>query len=162
MLRFGKHLKVVGEFQGFFRLCRNGLCEYYSCFQGLAPSTLIGVTKGKLKAAGVPIPKDIETKEVHKLREFRTVPVSKLVRHLGLVKYDVECPLDETLVEAKSVKIKLSQHIGAPSVPVVKVGDKVAVGDLIAKAADGLSINLHASISGTVEEVTDVFIRIKE
>ena len=139
-----------------------GLCEYYSCFQGLAPATLIGVTKGKLKAAGVPIPKDIETKEVHKLREFRTVPVSKLVRHLGLVKYDVECPLDETLVKAKSVKIKLSQHIGAPSVPVVKVGDKVELGDLIAKAADGLSLNLHASISGMVEEVTDAFIKIKE
>ena len=139
-----------------------GLCEYYSCFQGLSPSTLIGVTNGKLKVAGIPVPKDIETKEVHKLREFRTVPITKLVRHLGLVKYDVECPLDETLVKANNVKIKLSQHIGAPSVPVVKVGDKVAVGDLIAKAADGLSINLHASISGTVEEVTDAFIRIKE
>lgn len=138
-----------------------GICEYYACFQGLSPTTLIGVTKGKLKAAGIPIPKDIEAKEVHKMREFRSVSVSKLVRHLGLVKYDVECPLEDTLVEAKSVKIKLSQHIGAPAVACVKVGDKVTVGDVIANAAEGLSVNVHASISGTVEEVTDAYIKIK-
>ena len=138
-----------------------GICEYYACFQGLSPTTLIGVTKGKLKKAGVQVPKEIETKEVHKLREFRTVPITKLVRHLGLVKYDVECPLDDTLVKADSVKIKLSQHIGAPAVATVKVGDKVAEGDVIAKAADGLSVNIHASVSGTVEEVTDAYVRIK-
>ena len=138
-----------------------GICEYYACFQGLSPTTLIGVTKGKLKAAGIPIPNDIETKEVHKMRKFRSVSVSKLVRHLGLVKYDVECPLDEALVEAKSVKIKLSQHIGAPAVPCVKAGDKVLVGDVVANAAEGLSVNLHASISGTVKEVTDAYIKIE-
>ena len=139
-----------------------GICEYYACFQGLSPTTLIGVTKGKLRKAGVQVPKDIETKEVHKLREFRTVPITKLVRHLGLVKYDVECPLDDTLIKANSVKIKLSQHIGAPAIAIVKTGDKVAEGDVIAKAADGLSVSIHASISGTVEEVTDAYIRIKE
>ena len=95
------------------------------------------------------------------MRKFRSVSVSKLVRHLGLVKYDVECPLDDTLVKAKSVKIKLGQHSGAPAVCQVKVGDKVNEGDLIAKAAEGLSVNLHASISGTVEEVTDAYIKIK-
>ena len=138
-----------------------GLCEFYSCFQGLSPATLIGVTKGKLKKAGIPVPKDVETKEVHKLRSFRTVPITKLVRRLGLVKYDVECPLDDTLVKADSVKIKLSQHIGAPAVSCVKVGDKVTAGDVIAKAADGLSVNIHASISGTVAEVTDAYVKIK-
>jgi Na+-translocating ferredoxin:NAD+ oxidoreductase RnfC subunit len=142
----------------FYSSC--GICEYYACFQGLSPTTLIGVTKGKLKSAGIKVPSDIETKEVHKLREFRTVPITKLVRRLGLVKYDVECPLDDTLVKADSVKIKLSQHIGAPAVSCVKVGDKVLEGDVIAKAADGLSVNVHASISGTVEEVTDAYIRI--
>lgn len=144
-----------------FFCCSCGLCEYYACFQGLSPTTLLGMTKGKLKKAGVQIPKDIETKEVHKLREFRTVPISKLVRHLGLVKYDVECPLDDTLVKADKVKIKLSQHIGAPAAACVKVGDKVSEGDIIAKAQDGLSVNIHASITGTVEEVTDAYIIIK-
>ena len=138
-----------------------GLCEYYACFQGLSPTTLIGMTKGKLRKAGLKPPADIETKEVHKQREFRTVPISKLVRRLGLVKYDVECPLDDTLVSAKSVKIKLSQHIGAPAVAAVKVGDKVSAGQVIANAPEGLGVAIHASITGTVEEVTDAYIIIK-
>lgn len=153
--------KDVKPYIDSFFCCSCGICEYYACFQGLSPTTLLGMTKGKLKKAGVQIPKDIETKEVHKQREFRTVPITKLVRHLGLVKYDVECPLDDTLVKASSVKIKLSQHIGAPAVSVVKTGDKVSEGDVIAKAADGLSVNIHASITGTVEEVTDAYIIIK-
>ncbi len=138
-----------------------GICEYYACFQGLSPTTLIGVTKGKLKKAGITPPKDIETRKVHKLREFRTVPITKLVRHLGLVKYDVECPLDDNLVVADKVKIKLSQHIGAPAIPCVKKGDKVASGDVIAKAPEGLGTAIHASISGTVSEVAQTHIVIK-
>ncbi len=138
-----------------------GLCEYYSCFQGLSPATLIGKTKAKLKAEGVPMPKDIEKKEVHKSREFRMVPVSKLVRRLGLNKYDVACPLDDTLVSAKSVKIMLRQHIGAPADAVVKKGDAVSEGQVIAAAPEGLGVAIHASISGKVAEVTDTYITIK-
>ena len=152
--------KDVKPYIDSFFCCSCGICEYYACFQGLSPTTLLGMTKGKLKKAGVQIPKDIETKEVHKLREFRTVPITKLVRHLGLVKYDVECPLDDNLVKADSVKIKLSQHIGAPAVACVKVGDSVNVGDVIANAPEGLGVSIHASISGKVEEVTDAYIRI--
>ena len=55
----------------------------------------------------------------------------------------------------------LSQHIGAPAVPVVKAGDKVTKGQLIAQAADGLSVNIHASISGLVTDVTGKSITIK-
>ena len=153
--------KDVQPYLNSFFCCSCGICEYYACFQGLSPTTLLGMTKGKLKKAGVQIPKDIETKQVHKQREFRTVPITKLVRHLGLVKYDVECPLDDKLVKADSVKIKLSQHIGAPGVPCVKIGDRVNEGDVIANAADGLSVNIHASISGTVAEITDAYIVIK-
>lgn len=138
-----------------------GLCEYYSCFQGLSPTTLIGNTKGKLRKAGIAIPKDVEVKQVNPLREFRTVPISKLVRRLGLAKYDVECPINDELVKASSVKIMLSQSIGAPSVPCVKAGDKVVVGQAVANAPEGLGVALHASISGTVESVTDTYIVIK-
>ena len=55
----------------------------------------------------------------------------------------------------------LSQHIGAPAAACVNVGDQVAAGDVIAKAADGLSVNIHASVSGTVQEVAKGYIIIK-
>ena len=45
----------------------------------------------------------------------------------------------------------LSQHIGAPSKPVVKKGDKVLVGQLIAEAGGFVSANIHSSVSGTVK-----------
>ena len=50
----------------------------------------------------------------------------------------------------KQVILPMSQHIGAPSIPVVNTGDTVKAGQLIAKAADGLSVPQHASISGKV------------
>ncbi len=49
-----------------------------------------------------------------------------------------------------SVLISTSQHIGAPSVPVVKAGDKVFVGTLIAEAGGYVGAPIHSSVSGTV------------
>lgn len=45
----------------------------------------------------------------------------------------------------------LSQHIGAPSNPVVKKGDRVLAGQLIAEAVGFVSANIHSSVSGTVK-----------
>ena len=54
------------------------------------------------------------------------------------------------------VIIPMGMHIGAPSVPVVSVGDEVRVGQLIAKCPDGaLGSAIHASISGKVVSVND-------
>ena len=49
-----------------------------------------------------------------------------------------------------SVLISTSQHIGAPSVPVVKAGDKVYVGTLIAEAGGYVGSPIHSSVSGVV------------
>lgn len=45
----------------------------------------------------------------------------------------------------------VSQHIGAPAKPVVKKGDRVLVGQLIAEAGGFVSANIHSSVSGTVK-----------
>ena len=45
----------------------------------------------------------------------------------------------------------LSQHIGKPAKPVVKKGDMVKAGDLIAEADGFVSANIHASVSGKVK-----------
>ena len=52
----------------------------------------------------------------------------------------------------EQVIIPLDQHIGAPSTPVVVVGDKVKVGQLIGKATGFMSANTHSSVSGTVSK----------
>lgn len=47
----------------------------------------------------------------------------------------------------------VSQHIGGPSVPIVKVGDRVLKGQMIAKADGYISVPLHASVSGIVKAI---------
>lgn len=53
----------------------------------------------------------------------------------------------------KQVVIPLSQHIGAPAKPIVKRGDKVKVGTLIAEAGGFVSAPIHSSVSGTVAKI---------
>ena len=49
----------------------------------------------------------------------------------------------------------MSQHIGVPARPLVAKGDKVLKGQKIGEAAEGLSVNIHCSIDGIVEKVTE-------
>ena len=56
----------------------------------------------------------------------------------------------------KSVNIPTQMHIGAPAIPVVKKGDYVAVGTVIAEADNGLSVPIHSSVSGTVSEISEL------
>ena len=51
------------------------------------------------------------------------------------------------------VVIPMQQHIGAPCEPVVKVGDEVAVGQLIGDVPGGLGCPVHSSVSGTVTKI---------
>lgn len=57
------------------------------------------------------------------------------------------------LAVPKQVIIPLSQHIGAPAQAVVKKGDMVKVGTLLAKAGGFVSANIHSSVSGKVNKI---------
>lgn len=58
-----------------------------------------------------------------------------------------ECPLPQKAI------IPLIQHIGAPAQPCVEKGQKVKVGELIAKAGGFVSANIHAPFSGTITKI---------
>ena len=53
----------------------------------------------------------------------------------------------------KTVFIPVAQHIGAPATPVVKRGDEVKVGQIIAKSSSFVSTSIHSSVSGKVKKV---------
>ncbi len=139
-----------------------GLCEMYSCPQGLSPRTLIGEVKNALRASGIKPSKDIAINPVAPQRQYRKAPVNRLEARLDLAKYDVKAPIEEDLKLTDSVRESLSEHIGSPSVPTVKQGDVVKIGDLIASSGNGLSVCLHASIDGIVTDVTPKYIEIKK
>ena len=62
----------------------------------------------------------------------------------------------ETIPLPETVSIPLSQHLGVPAVPVVKKGDVVKTGQLIAKGEAFISANIHSSVSGSVVKIDDV------
>lgn len=57
-----------------------------------------------------------------------------------------------------TVTIPTSMHIGQPAKAIVKKGDKVFVGTLIAEASAGLSSPVYSSVSGTVNSITEVLL----
>lgn len=115
-----------------------------------------------LRARGVPVPKGIEAAPVKRELSYRKVPLKRLQSRLGLDVYESKALLDEQEVTTKLVKIKLSQHIGAPAVAIVKAGDEVTKGQVIGAAKENaLSIPVHASIDGVVTDVNERIVTIK-
>ena len=139
-----------------------GICEMYACGQGLSPRTLIGEYKARLRKEGIKPRKDVKLQPVSPARDYRRVPTYRVVTRLGLGKYDRPAPFEEVDYKPGKVKIMLSQHIGAPATAVVKAGDKVEVGQLIASVPqEALGVNIHASVNGRVADVTEKFITIE-
>lgn len=154
--------KDLSPFLDTMFCCSCGICEMYACPQDLSPRKLITEYKTGLRNKGIPVPKGIQSKETDPMREYRKVPMERLTARLGLKEYDVDAPLNEKEINPDQVKIKLSQHIGARALAVVKENDIVNQGDMIAKADEGkLSIPVHASVSGKIIEANDKFIIIK-
>ena len=62
--------------------------------------------------------------------------------------------------DVEKIHIPLKQHVGGPCQAIVNVGDHVKRGQLVAVPA-GLGANIHASLSGVVEEITEMDIVVK-
>lgn len=63
-----------------------------------------------------------------------------------------EKPVKELLPKGELV-FPVSQHIGAPAKPVVKAGDTVLRGQVIAEAGGFVSAPIHSSVSGKVKKI---------
>lgn len=160
-----KDFQDTNVFLNTFFCSSCGLCENFSCPQGLSPRSLIADYKLGLRKAGVKPPADVVPAPVKESRRYRKAPEERLAARLGLTRYDVEAPLQadgywKENRQIHKVKINLSQHIGAPAVAAVEKGESVRAGQCIAKPGQGLSVAIHSSVDGTVQEVTDRYITI--
>ena len=162
MRTIAQGVDLLGDVNGIFSCCNCGLCTYYACNFGLHPSQVMQQLKGALMAKGVRPRKEVFT-SVDRGLGNKKVPVKRLVGRLGLTDYDVPAPLEDKLLQTDRVRILLRMGVGAPSVPVVAVGDKVRKNALVADIApDKLGVKMHASISGTVTAVTGEYIEIRK
>ena len=129
--------------------CGCGICESLACNQGISPRAVIDNYKKLLSKNRLRF--DIDGNYSAKPeRDYRMVPYKKWMSMLGVGKFDKTAEFSGEINDFTRVELSLSRHIGIPSIPAVKDGDMVNEGDLIANAADGLSLPQHASVSGRV------------
>ena len=153
---------LLGEFNGIFSCCNCGLCTYYACNFGLKPSQVMQTLKSAIASKGVRPRKEVYG-PVDGGLENKKVPVERLIARLGIAEYDVPAPRAEKPLTTSCVRIALRMGVGAPSVPVVAVGDKVRKNQLVADIAEKkLGVKMHASISGVVTDITADYIEIRK
>ena len=135
--------------------CGCDICSTLACCQEISPMQIIKEYKGilaknRMKYMADPSEQFTPSPD----REARMVSAGKWKEVLGVAKYDKFPPIYvEEKLKATEVFVPMSQHIGAPAIPIVAVGDVVEENQMIAKAAEGLSVPHFAPISGRVTYV---------
>ncbi|PKM68304.1 MAG: hypothetical protein CVU95_03645 [Firmicutes bacterium HGW-Firmicutes-2] len=138
-----------------------GVCELYACHHDLSPRKMMMMVKQEFAKNGVR-PSSENTTSMHVDRDYRRVPSGRLVMRLGLSRYDETVPFYPEPIQVSKVKIPLNQHIGQPAKAIVTVGQEIMENSRIAKAFEGgLGAHIHASISGSVTEISDGYICIE-
>lgn len=134
--------------------CECNICSSYACHQNLNPKEIISNLKSEMRKKGIKIEKN--TAMVKKEREFRKLPVSRLINRLGLSKYNVKTPYENFNKEINLVVISNKQSIGACAQFNKKIGDFVKKGDVIGTCPENmLGVFLHSSIDGVVVDIND-------
>lgn len=143
-------------------LCSECGCCEYACPMGLSPRRVIQVLKNRLRSRGISFEPGKYKPELNTFREARHIPVERIIARYGLSKYQFDIEKSKiSLVQPDQVTILLKQHIGAPAKPVVKKGTIIKEGDVIAvMEKDTLGSNFHASINGTITQISEEKIEI--
>ena len=148
------------QMAGALLCCECRTCNY-ACPVHLSPGDIALTIKRDLVKARADNPYHRQT-EVDPYRDYRRVPMNRLISRLDLARYDVPAALTPVAAAFDRVTINLKQHIGAPCQPTVAVGDRVTVGDVIGRTPEqALGVPVHASINGVVRQVTAAHIVIE-
>lgn len=151
---------ALGSISSVVSCCDCRLCSLYACPMDLDPGKITNMVKQSLLKKGAKTEK-IVPHEVDPLRESKLVPTKRLIARLELSQYDIAAPLIHEPFQTSIVKILLKQHIGVVASPKVASGESVSKGQLIASCGEKLGANIHASINGTVTEITKDYIEIQ-
>lgn len=127
-----------------------GVCDTFACPADLSPRQVYRGVKAQLAAEGMKNPHRAAPVPLDALI-YRRVPTERLIWRMGLEPYVGEAPLVREVLLPAMVKIPRKQNAGAASVPVVKVGERVSRGQLVAEPPpDALGARHHASVTGAV------------
>ena len=159
---------LVGEanFIGTTFCCECNLCSLYSCPEDLDPKNVCTQNKRRLAAEKRrwENPPFVPERAERHLKN-RRAPTARLMRKLGLTVFTNKGPLVDRTIVVSRVGIKLKQHVGAPCQPVVRVGDVVRRGQVVAVPPEvngkpALGVPVHASIDGRVTAIEETAVWI--
>lgn len=141
-----------------------GVCELTACCQGISPRKVYTAVKGELAKHRMRYvqPEDKPLVPMSE-RQNRMLPSTRFMQRIGVEPYDRVMPTykADVTIAPEFISLALRQHVGAPATPNVKPGDQVKVGDIVGKAADGISANIHSSVDGVVESIDNGVVVIK-
>jgi Na+-translocating ferredoxin:NAD+ oxidoreductase RnfC subunit len=123
------NLKDVKEQQIAQLCCECNACELFSCPANLHPKSVNILYKQKLAEQGIKYQPTQLTLEPRSAREYRLIPTKRLVAKIGLTAFDKPAPLTQVEFRPETIQIALRQHIGAPAIPVVTIGEQVLPGN---------------------------------
>lgn len=125
-----------------------GLCELYACPMAISPRRVQNYLRGRLLDA-----EKVEGPgEVHADRPGRNVPAARLKKRIEVSAYDRPAPARKLRAEPRRVVIDVAQSYAPTPAVLVKVGDRVDVGQKIAapQTSDDFGVPVYASITGRV------------
>jgi Na+-translocating ferredoxin:NAD+ oxidoreductase RnfC subunit len=138
-----------------------GLCEMVgndSTF--LSPKLIYSEYKRLLTKAKIKNPHTRSGFSVNSQFENRKMPTHMLVKKLGIGQYEQKLSF-HGIKEVSLVKIPIQKHMGSLANTVVKIGQQVRRGDVIARSpVDQVGRIYHASIHGNISAITDDFVEI--
>lgn len=145
--------------------CECNICSLFACPEGLDPKSICVDNKTHLREQNIKWDAEILAEnflDPHPARDGRQIPIRQLVLRLGLSELDKKAPFTEASFIPDKVVLPLKQHIGATAEAMVKTGNFVKKGQLVAKISAGvLGAPIHASINGKVSDVSSTQITIE-
>jgi Na+-translocating ferredoxin:NAD+ oxidoreductase RnfC subunit len=159
MRSLGFNLVGEGNVIGTQFCCECNLCSMMACPEDLDPKNVCSNGKANIMSSGKRWETEADPDRAELHLDNRRVPIARLIRKLGLFGFENKGPLVESDHKPKRVVLPRKQHAGPPAPATVSKGQRVAVGDVIARPASGaLGAVLHASIDGTVTDVGDAIV----
>jgi Na+-translocating ferredoxin:NAD+ oxidoreductase RnfC subunit len=144
---------------GSLYCCECNICSLIACPEDLDPKDACVHDKPAARQQGLGWTGKPEEIRPHPLFRERRVPIRRLMAKLGLMSFRNVGPLTDVPLRPGRVVLPLRQHVGSPALPVVRLGQRVRTGDLVAAPPEGkLGANIHASIDGRVQSIEDTIV----
>ena len=135
--------------------CACGLCTLFSCPEQLFPKEACDGAKAEMRSANIKYAGPTSVR-VHPMLDGRRSPIKSLTSRLGVTDYDVPAPYRAEVLQPRKVSVPLRQGAGVPNKPLVKAGDRVALGQVLGEIpTNQLGALIHAPFAARVEAVSE-------